>query len=161
MKFNDEYMELLRKFVEQQYNCSDEDSSIKEEDGIVWAPADSEAKMKIKNHINIFIDFTNYKKDKVKSILMDSNRAVECIRVNNFMVKIRNRYKDSVNISIYEEKFKTPSGNSCKMTYPIDLKDSRFSSFSHIKHNQSSITIDSLVEIIKYLQIISKFPVFS
>ena len=71
----------------------------------------------------------------------------------------------SMDIKLSEEKTKTPSGNPCKMNYPVLMdKDLRFSNrkWSSLFYNgiANNISIDLVVDIIRWLQVITKLPAF-
>lgn len=88
------------------------------------------------------------------------NKLLKCkqILVGNFTIMINN-YDDNYDIRLWETKKITPTGQKCNMQYKVNLtKDSRFKSFQY--KNLYNINKDILLDLIKHLQIIDKYPAF-
>lgn len=158
-----EYLELCQRLLDEQYSSDDESDDTS---AIAWIPAESEIKNKMTAVRNAqgFIDLTKMKKEKIKEAIQKCDN----FRVHDFTIRINhyNDKSDSFSITLYEDKTKTPSGNPCKMTYPVLIeKDSRFNGRSWITYFKGSkyggnIPTDTLIEIIRFLQIIKKLSAF-
>jgi|SRR6185436_10169923 len=161
----EEYYNLIKSLVDQQYHDTSSDDVYQE----TWIPAESEIKQKIKSKDKGMVDLTDVKKDKIKDFILKSNT----IKVGDFLIKItKSDYTKSdmsdlkMNMCIYEEKTHTQAGGNCKMLYKLDsTKDSRFSKcnwnsyFNQFKYG-NSITIDVLIDIVRWLQAIRKLTAF-
>ena len=158
----EEYLRLLNELLEEDITDDDFiDSSANH-----WIPAESPLKNKIPLKIQSgTIDLTKTKKDNIKQYLLKS----DTFTVDNYLIKIeRNLSNDKITIEIYEEKFRTPSGAPCKMTYKVDLrKDSRFANCPWLNklgftgYRLQNTDQDTFIEVIKWLQIAKKLSSFT
>lgn len=166
-----EYFELIKRLVNQQYT-HEEDSVVDDLSGS-WIPAESEAKqkmMKFKENTG-FCDLTNVKKNKMKDFIVRSAG----IRVGQFIAKIAKvinseysgNIKDLVlDITLYEEKYKTSLGNPAVLLHKIDpIKDRRFSKCQWVSYWNGfqigkKVPIETVVDIARWLQGIRKLTAF-
>lgn len=166
---NKDYLELITKLVEDQYDCQ-EDDMVKEP---VWISAISEVKERMDKIKKIEVtslsnDVTNMKRDQIIKIIMSLGN----LKVHNFTIKVSRYYQPKndlpieFTIRIWEKKFKTPSGNPCNMDYPLWMNtDNRFNDFKWKKRFNSSgmaigISIDVIVDTVRWLQSIHKLAAF-
>lgn len=157
----EEYLKLIEE-VYKESDCFDEQPKI---DDIVWMPSESPIKRKIPIRYGS-IDATNLKRDDIKKAILNRQQ----ITVGNFLIFIKNEENNLLDICIYETKYKTNTGRPCKMQCKINfLKDSRFEKRPWIHHfiknnynlkSASDITKETLEEIIRWLQAITKLPAF-
>jgi hypothetical protein len=158
-----DYLELLKKLLDQQYNDAEEDV---EENA--WIPAESPLKDKIPIFVQSgIIDLTNAKKDKIKHQLFQSTN----FRVDHFLIKLKKSTVSKIGsnleleIQVFEEKFKTPSGAPCRMTYRLDIfKDNRFKDFIHLSKFKNSyaskVGSEVFVDLIRWMQAIRRMTAF-
>ena len=162
-----EFRDLLKKLVDQQYNDFEE---IDEFDDLYqgWIPAEPEIKAKIKPIPGGLIDLTSIKKDKMKDLI----KMAGSIRIYDFYIKMseieyieKDRSDLTACLSFYEEKHKTPNGMPCKMQYALNLrKDARFSQCpwrANARSSLSDVSIDQIVDIVRWFQVISKLSSFA
>lgn len=166
-----EYLILIKELLEQQYNNS-EDTEYEEDSH--WIPSESPLKDKLSiSVLNGTMDLTKAKKERIVSAIKNASSFT----VDHFLVKISRNLFDSnnnavlndhtLNIEIFEERFKTPSGNPCRITYRVDIgKDSRFtqckwaSQFGSRGNSARNITNDTFIEIIRLMQALKRLTVF-
>jgi hypothetical protein len=166
-----EYMELCLKLVEEQYDDAIDDYDI---DKMEWIPSEPEIKKNIpKPDTWATIDLTNVLSTKIKEEILKCTN----IRVGSFKVRIA-RYngvpsqegsKLCADLEIKEIRTKTPSGAPCGpsgVEYSADvLKDSRFKGRPWLKYFKDgsyahNVPIDTVVEIIRWLQALKKLTAF-
>jgi len=163
-----EYLELIQKLVEEQYNDAVDDYNI---DKMEWIPSEPEIKQKIhRASTSGMIDLTNVKSNKLKEELLKCTN----LKVGSFKVRIK-RYNGvpsqqgmqmTVDMEVWEERTKTPSGRPCKIDYPMIFhKDTRFKGRPWLKYfNQgnfgSNVPIDTAVEIVRWMQALKKLTAF-
>lgn len=164
-----EYFELIKRLVNQQYT-QEEDSVVDDLSGS-WIPAESEAKqkmMRLKENTG-FCDLTNIKKNKMKDFIIKSTG----IRVGQFVAKIiKSEYSEKnmkdlvLDITLYEEKYKTSLGNPAVLLNKIDpVKDYRFSKCAWVSYWNNfqvgkKVPIDTVVDIARWLQGVRKLTAF-
>ncbi len=112
------------------------------------------------------LDLTKCKRENIEEELFKCTN----IKVGNFTFKIKKYSMTTdpltMDIRIFEDKTRTPSGNPCKMTYPVNIKtDTRFkeSYWSPLFTAQNSafnVPVETAIDIIKWLQAASKFVAF-
>ena len=162
-----EYLELIQKFVDQQYDQVDDHNTEKME----WIPAEPEYKKKIHQANTAgMIDLTHVKSTKIKEELLKCTN----LKVGNFKVRIK-RYNGvpshqgiqmTVDMEVWEERNQTPSGRPCKIDFPmLFYKDNRFLGRPWVKYfNQgnfaTNVPIDTAVEIVRWLQALKKLTAF-
>jgi len=171
MMTKEEYLRLIY----EAYTRDNED----EKEEYAWIPAESELKEKIQKLIKPSgdINATNIKKAELSKIINKYNR----ITIGEFMIYIKsivnptdnpNIVKEATTISevsiynivIYENKRVTPSGMPCNIQVKLNIaKDNRF---QNVKWNKGfsqfggSTTSNNLVNLIKWMQAITKIPAF-
>ncbi|CAB4196587.1 hypothetical protein UFOVP1290_107 [uncultured Caudovirales phage] len=159
----EEYLRLINELLEEDV---DEEENFIDPSANHWIPSESPLKDKIPIKIQSgIIDLTKIKKDKIKQYLFNS----DTFTVDNYIIKIiRNLSNSKISIKIFEEKFRTPSGAPCRMTYKVNLrKDSRFTNCPWINkldyygHMLQNTDQDIFVEVIKWLQIAKKLSSFT
>ena len=154
---NQEYIQLIEKLVEQQYGEKEEPVV---PDDPIWVPADPEIKKKFKGPIQTCIDVSSIKNDKLKDIVLDYNNLI----IGPFKICISKGFSQTNNsnnvcLCIYEDK-------TSSMTYKVDvLNDTRFEGRPWRKYftafkRANHISIDELVDIIKWLKAIHKLTCF-
>ena len=165
---NQEFLDLIQKLVDEQYDDAIDTYDI---DQMEWIPAEPDIKEKIHEANNAAtIDLTHVKSNKIKEeILKFSN-----LRVGAFKIRIT-RYngvpsKDGAQMALsmkaWEERTQTPSGMACRMDYPmIFAKDDRFNGRTWLKYfgqdnTAHNVPIDTVVEIVRWLQGIHKLTAF-
>ena len=163
-----EYLELLQKLVDGQYDDAIDDYDIEE---MEWIPSEPEIVQKKKKEVNhnISVDLT-----KVKSANLERevNRAGN-IKVGSFKIIITeyhtefdpNGDKLFCDLKVVVHQSKTMNGFPCNMDTDIDLaKDNRFSGRQWLKYFQynrgDNVPMETVVEIVRWLQIINKLPAF-
>ena len=159
----EEYFELCKKLLEENEELNYNDLENLENSS--WIPGESEHKAKIKLSLNDkIVDLSKTKSSEIKEKIKDCVN----IRVEDFLIRSRNSNDDFITFYIYEEKKVTPSGNSCKMSYKINLlKDTRFNKCSWIsyvmKYDTNTINNmpkEELVNVVRWLQGICKMKAF-
>jgi hypothetical protein len=170
----DEYLQLLQSLQNDDYD-HDEDFSISDS---AWIPAVSPAKIKMEESraANNYgsIDILKFKKDQIREALYKATN----LKIGEFLLYIRSyhgrpaknkepNYNDlTMNITIYQEKNTTPSGNPGKMQYKMDFfQDSRFSNCLWLssfdsKGKANNISVETVVNLVKYLQAIQNLTAF-
>jgi hypothetical protein len=163
----EEYLDLVTRLAEQQYGSLD-DIVVGDAE---WMPSEAPIKEKMFRAKNEgTIDLTKIKKDQIKDLLFKHNN----IKIYDFLIRITFYHgepgKDGANltvdVSLYNEIHKTPlSGAPCKMTVPFSItKDNRFTKRPWLSYFVNShgknIPADTLVEIIRWMQVVKKLPAF-
>ncbi len=163
-----DYLELIQKLVDQQYDDAVDDYNI---DKMEWVPSEPEIKEKIhKSNTSGLIDLTNVKSSKLKEEILKCTN----LKVGPFKVRIK-RYNGvpsqqgmqmTVDMEVWEERTQTPSGRPCRIDYPMFFyKDSRFKGRAWLKYfNQgnfgTNVPIDTAVEIVRWMQAVKKLSAF-
>jgi hypothetical protein len=163
-----EYLELIQKMVDQQYDNAIDEYDIEK---MEWIPSEPEIKKKIhRANTAGMIDLTNVKSTKIKEELLKCTN----LKVGPFKVRIK-RYNGApsqqgiqmtVDMEVWEERTQTPSGHPCRIDYPmVFYKDTRFKGRPWLKYfNQgnfgSNVPIDTAVEILRWMQAIKKLTAF-
>ena len=165
----EEYLQLCQKLVEEQYN----DESIKNNDidHIEWIPAESE----IKNRMAQKQTFKSIDLGQVKSTeIKDKLLLNEYFTVGKFKIRVEKHtgltgkieIPVSADLSVWELRTRTPNGMPCQIEFPVLFyKDSRFVNRSwteqfHKNNSASNITIETIAEIIRWLQISTRLSAF-
>jgi len=163
-----EYLDLIQKLVDHQYDDAIDDYDI---DKMEWIPAEAEIKAKIPKLNNRgMIDLTHVKSSKLKEEILKCGN----LRVGSFKVVLTHYHgvpsqsgaQLCVDLEVREEKTKTPSGQECRVDYRADLlKDSRFKGRPWLKYFSngscgSNIPIDTVVEIVRWMQAVKKLSAF-
>lgn len=165
---NNDYLDLLQKLVDEQYDDVIDDYDAQ---NMAWIPAEPEIKEKIKdvNHKGI-IDLTHVKSDKIKEEIHKCGN----VRVGSFKIIIR-RYNGvpsqqgaqlCCDLKIVGHRSKTMNGMPCNMDYDVDVTtDSRFTgqpwlSYFKVRGYANNVPIDTVVNIVRWLQGIHKLAAF-
>jgi hypothetical protein len=166
---NQEYLELCQRLVDQQYeDLVDETPAIDNE----WIPAEPEFKWKkkFKPNVNGSIDMTDTKSNLIRDLLWKCTN----IKVGNFKIRISSYTGEpgqhgalvSMRLEVWEERHKTPNGHPCKIDFPVNwTKDTRFTGRPWLKYftngySGGTIPIDTVVDIIRWMQAIKKLTAF-
>jgi hypothetical protein len=168
-----EYLALCEQLLNEQYGGSDDDSIDKIPDSS-WIPAVPEIKQKmIAASSQGIVDLTTTKKDKI----LDAIYKCSNVKVGTFSLKI-STYRGlpgtkgmgnlgaSMDFSLMEERLKTPSGRPCRMTYRVKItEDKRFHGRPWLKYfvvdgYASRMPVETIVEFIRWLQVMQKLPAF-
>jgi len=169
----EEYLKLLEELTDQQYD-SDEDEPLNPPDEAwIWADPPAKEKIRIHNHHGV-VDVTKCRKDSIQEALYKCMN----IKVGDFLIKIEryHGYPDkfgkgvdlTMDIEVWEKKYKTPSGNPCNMDFRMDWsKDNRFFGrkwlqwFDNgISSSAQNVPVDTVVDIIRWMQAIKKMGAF-
>ena len=143
-----------------------------------WIPAESPAKEKMNLRraadATGVIDVLKYKKPQIREALY---RSIN-LQVGEFIIhvdeyhgrpaikKMPPQAELTMDIQVMQEKYKTPSGAPCKMTYKMDFfKDNRFAecpwiSYFTFKGAAHNIPMETVVNIVKHMQIIQRLNAF-
>ena len=163
---DEEYLDLVVKLADQQYDNSDH---LPEQ--VEWTYSEPLVKEKmLRSKNDAIIDFSKFKKDKIKELLFVNTN----IKVFDFLIRItlfhgtpdKNGAYFSLDATLYQEVHKTPlSGVPCNMTIPFDpYRDKRFATRSWLKNftgcHGKNIPQENLIDIILFLQAIKNIPAF-
>ncbi len=161
-----EYLKYLKELTDGQYSFEEDDSPDVPDDSWVWA--EPPAKEKMKNIIfNGMVEATNLRKVEIKDALSKAKN----IQVGSFTIRIRDFYgknpleKGTLSFDVFERKTRTPNGQPCSMDYRADLsKDDRFNTRPWITYFNGSgardVPIDTIVDIVKWMQAVKKLSAF-
>jgi hypothetical protein len=173
-----DYLKLLQDLEGSDSDYQEDDDVSVPDESWIWG--ESPLKEKMLGPRNGAIDVTKYKKESIKEALYKSTN----LQVGDFTLKIE-RYNGrpgrfesikpiqidlSMNIAIWERKYKTPTGNPCKMDYRLDLhKDNRFVNKPWLTFFANSglgtgkavdVPVDTVVDIIRWLQALKRLTAF-
>lgn len=163
-----EYMELCQKLVDQQYDTDAfDDHNI---DDIEWMPAESPAKEKmLKINHNGMMDLTHVHSSKIREEIFKCGN----LKVGDFKIIIdhysgvpsQEGAKLSCSLQVLGHQSRTMNGMPCNMDNGIDLKrDNRFNGRPWLKYFTGSyaynVPIDTVVDIVRWLQAIKKMTAF-
>lgn len=167
----EDYLRLLEQYANDQYGNEDPILNIDDFQD-AWIPAESPAKERmITANAYGSIDLTNVKKEKIIEALYKCTN----LKIGNFLIKItrysgqpdkNNQGPDlTMDVSIWEDKFKTPSGNPCKMTYRVNFKkDTRFDTRPWAKlfgnGSASKVPNETVIDIIRWMQALNRMTAF-
>lgn len=147
-----EYFELIQKIEDQRNETVKDGNDLLEK-----------LKENSKNNKGI-CNLTDVK----KSEFYDNIIKYSGVKIGNFLIKIKNTVSTNKNleliISIFEEKKFTPSGVPAKMHYAINFtKDSRFfkSPLPPNFKNGNKLTIEAVVDLIRWVQAIHRMNAFT
>lgn len=122
-------------------------------------------------HSSKYLDLTNCVQNEILSNLESNTKFDSLIKVGNFILQIKNlNYYNHimptvVDVELFEEIFRTPTGQNCKLQMKLDLvKDQRFN-FCDWKqyfnsNKASNINYEIILKIIRQLQILTKLSSF-
>lgn len=166
-----EYLELVSKLTEQQYDQLAEED---EEEYIEWTPSEPEIKEKlVRIRSDAVTDLTNAKKKDLANLIFKSTN----LKIHNFTIKITTYHGEpdekgatlNVGFTLYHEVNETPNLHApCRMTYPCNVyKDSRFKGRTWLKFfdvatgsHATNIPTETLIDIIRWIQVVVKYPAF-
>lgn len=162
-----EYIELCLKLVDQQYDNITDDYHIEDTE---WIPAESVAKEKmVKANRNGMMDLTHVKSDKIKEEIFKCGN----LKVGDFKIII-SHYSGvpsqegaqlCCGLQLIGHQNQTMNGMPCNMDRAVNLKlDNRFNGRPWLKYfNEShanNVPIDTVVDIVRWLQAIKKLTCF-
>jgi hypothetical protein len=165
------------KLIEEAYS-NEEDTEDYEIPDSSWIPSESPAKARMERareaNNNGIIDVLRYKKEQIQDALYQHVN----LRVGEFLIHVEEYHgrptirkmppqaQLTMDITVMQEKNRTPSGAPCKMHFKMDFfKDNRFTNKSWISYFTSSgkahnIPVETVVNIVKYLQAIQNLSAF-
>lgn len=170
----EEYQKILEEIYNEQYNDEPETDLIPDDS---WIPAESSAKeamLRATNNKHGIIDVTKFRKEKIQDALYKCMN----IQVGGFLIRIDSYNGEpgklskgatlSLDIEVWEKRFKTPSGNPCNMDFRMDWsKDNRFFGRPWLKHfgngNSSSahdVPVETVIEIVRWMQALKRMNAF-
>lgn len=172
----EEYLQLIEQYANEQYGGEQDLSDTYDISEDAWMPAESPNKENMLRALNSnrsgSADLTNVRKDKIQEALYKCTN----IKVDSFLVRIErysgepDKFGKGVNltmdISIWEERYKTPSGNPCRLTCRMNLhKDDRFENRPWLHQFSQAgtacdIPVETVVDIIKWMQAIKRMSAF-
>lgn len=141
-----------------------------------WIPAVSPAKEKMDAaraaSAHGMVDVLKYRKEAVQEAIYKCMN----LQVGEFIIHIK-RYnghpKDkqfvgplTLDINVMQERYQTPSGAPCKMSYKFDFfRDNRFTnrpwlSYFDSSGNAEEVPVETLVEIIRWMQALRRMNAF-
>ena len=163
---NQEYLELLQKLVDSQYDDAIEDYNI---DDMEWIPSEPEIIKKKKKEVNhnVSIDLTNV---KARFIEREVHRY-GTLKVGDFKIIIfefnedPDGYQPSCNLKVVVHQSQTMNGFPCNMDTDLNItKDDRFQGRPWLKYfsynRADGVPIDTVVEIVRWMQVIKKLTAF-
>jgi uncharacterized FlaG/YvyC family protein len=168
----EEYLQLIKT---AQEDTMDDYPNIPDS---AWMPAESPAKDKMLRARAAgsqgVIDVLKYKKPQIRNALYQSIN----LQIGEFIVHVEEYHgrpavkkmpphaQLTMDIQVMQEKYKTPSGAPCKMSYKMDFfQDNRFVNCPWISYFSSkgvahNIPMETVVDIIKYMQIVQRLNAF-
>lgn len=163
----EDYLKMLEELYEESYG-SEEDVSIES-----WMPSEPFAKERMKKaEQNKVLDILKYKKNKIQESLYSHTN----IKIGPYLIRIHEYHglPDRVNkqanlsmdISVWETKYRTPSGAPCRMEYRKNFHtDDRFQNKPWLNYFNNSgdahnIPVETVVDVIRWLQAIQRMTVF-
>lgn len=166
----EEYLKLLEEVANQEYNDDLEELGPIDEGAWIWADPPAKDKMRIHNSYGT-CNAMGLKKDKIQEMLYKYKN----IQVGHFLIRIDeyHGYPDkfgkgtdlTMDIEIWERRFKTPSGMPCQMDYRVDLsQDNRFFGRPWLLlfkgSSASKMPVETVVDIVRWMQAIKKMSAF-
>ena len=170
----DKYLEWLQKSIDDQYGDGKDNTKYNLDD-MEWIPAESPAKEKLdqykSNSIGGMIDLTTVKSDKIKEEILKGTN----LRVGNFKIRVsrykgmpsKDGFKLALNLTVWEERNKTSSGNPCKIDCALNFeKDNRFNNQPWLKYFiargniADNVPIDIVVDIVRWMIVVKKLSAF-
>jgi hypothetical protein len=170
----EDYIKLLEQLTnEEDFGGDDDLTDNFNADPWIWADSPAKEKMmKSRNASSGILDVTKYKKDQI----LDALYKASAIKCDEFTIKIEayhgrpsktNNSDDlTMDIVVWEKKYKTPSGNPCNMDFKKDFfKDNRFTKrpwLSYFNSNGSAddVPAKTVVEIVRWMQGIKRMTAF-
>lgn len=176
----EEYLKIIQSLQEDSSETDMYDDILDSN----WMPAVSPAKERMeraKNRAHSYanIDVTNFKKDKIQEALYNFCN----IKISEFLLRIETYHGRpefnkmymksnspavslSMDISLWQEVYRTPSGAPCKMIYTLNLfKDKRFTgrpwlALFDASGKADNVPVETVVEIVRWFQNIKKLSAF-
>lgn len=177
----EEYLQLIEQYANDQYGdrYDTEEGAPYELGAFIqehWLPAESEAKEKMlvarNRNENGCIDLTTVKKDKLHDALYKYTN----VKVSEFIIRIEEYHGKpgktgktvnlTMDIAVWEEVYRTPSGAPCKMTYRKNFhQDNRFDKRPWLNYFNNSgeahnIPTETVVEVIRWMQALKRMTAF-
>ena len=165
----EDYLKMLEDIANQQYQEPEEPVEDVPADSWIWSVSPVKEKL-MTAKLHSTSDATNLHRDQIKKAIKNT-RNIQC---GPFSIKIKGYYQsekldnDFMHLDVYERRTKTPTGQKCNMDYRADLtSDKRFADRPWIiyfsKDNPGiakNVPIDTVVDIIKWMQALKKLTVF-
>lgn len=165
----EDYLKMLEEIANQQYSEPKEPAVDVPGDSWIWGESPLKEKLKMAN-LHSTTDATNLHRDQIKTAIKKTRN----LKVGHWSIKIKGFYhsdkldNDFMHLDIYERRTKTPSGQQCNMDYRADLAtDNRFTNCSWISYFSTTspglaqnVPIDTVVNIVKWMQALKKLTVF-
>lgn len=166
----EDYLKMLEAMANQQYD-EPEESVVNDVPDNAWIWGSSPLKEKLMfAKLHSTTDATNLHRDQIKKAVQNTRN----IQVGHFSIKIKGYYQseklgnDFMHIDVYERRSKTASGMPCNMDYKAELvDDKRFANRPWLTYfskdspgTAKNVPIDTVVDIIKWLQALKKLTVF-
>ena len=166
-----EFIDLVNYLNDRRYDYEEEEMAY---DYGVYEDIDPVITIKKKSLIvqnNTWIDLTNANREKIR----DSLFKFMGLKIGNYTIRIRNYNGKTcseedialgMSITVYHDVFMTPLGCPCNMTLPLNVcKDKKFAELSWIGYfsdggHGTEIPVETMVEIIRYFQVIDKLSSF-
>jgi hypothetical protein len=171
----EEYLKLIESAQIDEEDTMDDYSNIPES---AWIPAESPAKDQMNRaraaNSHGVIDVLKYKKEQIKDALY------KCInlQVGEFIIHVEEYHgrpnikktaplaELTMDVSIMQERYQTPSGAPCKMAYKMDFfRDNRFATRPWLTYFNSNgaahnIPVDTVVDIVRWMQALRRMNAF-
>lgn len=165
----EDYLKMLEEMANQQYDEPEETTIDVPTDAWIWSESPLKDRLRIAK-LHSTTDATNLHREQIKKAIQNTRN----IQIGPFSIKIKGYYQseklnnDFMHLDIYERRSKTASGQPCNMDYKAELVDDKrfigrpwLTYFS--KDNPGvakNVPIDTVVDIIKWLQALKKLTVF-
>jgi hypothetical protein len=171
----EEYLKLIEDAYSQDEDEMDDYDHIPES---AWIPAESPAKDQMNRaraaSSQGVIDVLKYRKEQIRDALY------KCVnlKIGEFVIHVEEYHgrpaikkmppaaQLTMDITVYQEKYKTPLGAPCKMSYKMDFsKDDRFSNrpwltYFNAQGGAHNIPVETVVDIIRWIQNIIRLSAF-
>lgn len=163
----EDYVQLLDSLSEDPYDQDDQSY-----DDVVWMPSESSAKERMlaaREQKNGRVNVTKYRKSDIQEALYKT----KSVAVDSFLLRINSYHgypspKEanlSMDITLWETHYKTPSGGPCKMEYRLNpALDKRFANCKWLHYFQESsarnVPTETVVEIVRWLQALKRMNAF-
>lgn len=164
----EEYLALVEKMSAEHYGEEGENEPI-------WEPDPAPEKASRIHLVNKegCVDLTKANKDKVRDILFNYKYAN--LAIGDFVLRIYrfvgepggNKDEIKINLTLHRYVYRTPAGAPCKMLNKFYIhNDSRFERRPWLTHfgihsnYGNDIPLETMVEIVRWMQVVEKLPAF-
>ena len=168
-----QYLELVSKLAEEQYDLLSDEEIQNPEPPHVYEFKEKMKKTLVPERSNAPTNLTNVK----KADLLDTIFQTSTLKIHHFTIKITQYHSKpnedgatlSVDFTLYHDVTETPNLKApCRMTYPCNVyKDTRFKGRPWLKFfdvmtgsHATNIPTDTLIDIIRWIQVVVKLPAF-